>query len=43
VKFLVDTNIILEVLLGQQREEEVKEFFREFGDSEFYITDFPRF
>ncbi len=40
VKFLVDTNIILEVLLGQQREEEVKEFFREFGDSEFYITDF---
>jgi len=40
VKFLVDTNIILEVLLGQQREEEVKDFFREFGDSEFYITDF---
>ena len=40
VKFLVDTNIILEVLLGQQHEEEGKDFFRKFGDSEFYITDF---
>ena len=40
MKFIVDANIILEVLLGQQREDEVKELFQEFTDSEFYITDF---
>lgn len=38
--YLVDTNIILEALLEQQRTDEVKKLFRTIALDNFYITDF---
>ena len=40
MQFLVDTNIWLEVLLSQQRAEEVRQLFERCEGSEFAITDF---
>lgn len=40
MRFLLDSNIILEVLLGQKREKEVRKLFELIPQSEFYISDF---
>jgi hypothetical protein len=40
MQFLVDTNIWLELLLNQQRAEEVRQLFEGREGSEFAITDF---
>lgn len=40
MQFLVDTNIWLELLLNQERAEEVRHLFGEHQGSEFAITDF---
>lgn len=40
MKFLVDTNIILEVVLDQEKSEEAKSFLMKFDENQFYITDF---
>ncbi len=44
MQFLVDTNIWLELLLNQQRAQEVRELFEEREGSDFAIfdTDFDR-
>jgi len=38
--FLIDTNIWLELLLEQERANEVQEFFGKVDSSKLYITDF---
>ncbi len=40
MKTLLDTNIFLEVLLGQERADTVKKLLSIGGSDEFYITDF---
>jgi hypothetical protein len=41
MQFLVDTNIRLELLLNQQRAQEVRQLFEEREGSDFAITEFP--
>jgi hypothetical protein len=41
MQFLVDTNIWLELLLNQQRAQEVRQLFEEREGSDFAITEFP--
>jgi len=38
--FLIDTNIFLELLLDQERAEEVRNFFERVNPSALFITDF---
>ncbi len=38
--YLLDTNILLEVLLGQERAEEVKQFLREAPEGQLFLSDF---
>jgi predicted nucleic acid-binding protein len=40
MQFLVDTNIWLELLLGQQQAQEVRQLFEQHEGSEFAITEF---
>ncbi|MGB9715750.1 MAG: PIN domain-containing protein [Thermodesulfovibrionales bacterium] len=41
--YLIDTNIILEVLLWHEKAEEVTQFFEKFPHHNLYITDFSLF
>ena len=38
--YLIDTNVWIELLLGQQRAKEVKRFFQEIEASQLAITEF---
>lgn len=40
MKLLLDTNILLEVILEQQREREVKNLLSKIDKYEFFVTDF---
>ncbi|MDD5188487.1 MAG: PIN domain-containing protein [Methanoregula sp.] len=41
--FLVDTNIFLEVMLGQEKSAEVKDFFNRADFSSLFLSDFSLF
>ncbi|MDO8873466.1 MAG: PIN domain-containing protein [Methanoregula sp.] len=41
--FLVDTNIFLEVMLGQEKAAEVKDFFNRADFSSLFVSDFSLF
>lgn len=41
--FLVDTNIFLEVMLGQEKSTEVKDFFNRADFSSLFMSDFSLF
>ncbi|MEJ7616484.1 MAG: hypothetical protein WKF30_05830 [Pyrinomonadaceae bacterium] len=43
MKLLIDTNIFLEVLLEQAREDEAKNFLAKADVHEFFISDFASF
>ncbi len=38
--FLIDTNIILEYLLDQDKSDEVEKFFKEYSPDEMYLSEF---
>jgi hypothetical protein len=40
MKFLVDTNVILEVILSQEKATEAKSFLMKIEEHQFFITDF---
>ncbi|MDI6804285.1 MAG: PIN domain-containing protein [Bacteroidota bacterium] len=40
MKFLVDTNVILEVILAQEKSEEAKSFLTNVQGNQLFITDF---
>ncbi|MDP2207141.1 MAG: VapC toxin family PIN domain ribonuclease [Bacteroidota bacterium] len=40
MKFLVDTNVILEVILAQEKSEEAKSFLTNIQGNQLFITDF---
>ncbi|MCX7855873.1 MAG: hypothetical protein N2556_07875 [Anaerolineae bacterium] len=40
MRLLLDTNIFLEILLGQERAEEAKRLLSQVDQHEFFVTDY---
>jgi hypothetical protein len=40
IMFLLDTNIILEYLLDQDKSDEVEKFFKRYSPEEMYLSEF---